>query len=212
MSDHITIAIDGPAASGKGTISKRIAAHLGLRHLDTGLLYRAVAALCVDQGVFPTDAIAAAGVAQDLSMDDLARDNLRDADIGRLASVVAAHPPVREALLQWQRGFAAAGAVLDGRDIGTVVLPNANAKLYITASLDARAERRWKELNASSPITLEAVRDEIEERDTRDARRTDAPMARAEDADLLDTTEMDIEQAVAEALRLVGKQLKAARR
>lgn len=212
MNDDIIIAIDGPAASGKGTIARKLAAHYGVRHLDTGLLYRAVSALAIEQGVFTTDGDGMARLAQDLEISDLERDDLRKPEVGRLASVVAAHPQVRAALLQWQRSFATGGAVLDGRDIGTVVLPNASAKLFVTASLDKRAERRHAELSATDGLRLSAVRDEIEERDTRDANRTDAPMTQAADAPLLDTTEMSIEQAVAEALRLVGTQLKAARR
>ncbi len=210
MTDTLTIAIDGPAASGKGTIARQIAGHFGLRHLDTGSLYRGVAAMVRDQGIFPTDGDAVARIADALTIDVLERDDLRDAGIGNLASIVAAHRQVRESLMQWQRNFAIAGAVLDGRDIGTVVLPNATAKLFVTAEIDVRAARRWRELSAQEDIAYRTVLESIEERDRRDAERSAAPMVHAEDADLLDTTEMSIEQAVAEALRLVNKQIKAA--
>lgn len=210
MNDTITIAIDGPAASGKGTIARRIAEHYDLRHLDTGSLYRGVAALVRDQGVFPTDGDAAGRIASDLTIDVLNRDDLRDAGIGNLASIIAAHPQVRAALMEWQRNFAMGGAVLDGRDIGTVILPDATGKLFITAEADVRAARRWRELTKSEDIAYRTVLDSIEERDRRDAERSSAPMTHSEDADLLDTTEMSIEQAVAEALRLVDKQIKAA--
>jgi len=145
MTDTATIAIDGPAASGKGTIARRIAEELGLRHLDTGMLYRGVAALD--------------------------RDDLRDAGIGNLASIVAAHPEVREALLGWQRNFALSGAVVDGRDIGTVVLPDATAKLFVTAEVDVRAARRWRELSKTEDIAYRTVKEQIEDRDERDAER-----------------------------------------
>jgi len=210
MTETVTIAIDGPAASGKGTIARRIAEELGLRHLDTGSLYRGVAALVRDQGVFATDGDAVGRIAGELTIDVLERDDLRDAGIGNLASMVAAHPQVRTALTDWQRNFAMGGAVLDGRDIGTVILPDASAKLFVTADADVRAARRWKELSQTEDIAYRTVLDQIEDRDARDAERAIAPMTRAEDADLLDTSEMSIEQAVAEALRLVDKQIKAA--
>ena len=209
MTDTITIAIDGPAASGKGTIARRIAEHYGLRHLDTGSLYRGVAALVRDQGVFPTDGDAVGRIAEDLTIDVLQREDLRDAGIGNLASIIAAHPQVRTALMEWQRSFAMGGAVLDGRDIGTVILPDAVGKLFVTAEIDVRAARRWRELSKSEDIGYRTVLESIEERDRRDAERSSAPMTHAEDADLLDTTEMSIEHAVAEALRLVDKQIKA---
>ena len=210
MTDTITIAIDGPAASGKGTIARRIAEHLNLRHLDTGSLYRGVAALVRDQGIFPTDGDAVGRIAGELTIDVLSRDDLRDAGIGNLASIVAAHPQVRSALLEWQRNFAMGGAVLDGRDIGTVILPDATAKLFVTADADVRAARRWRELSQTEDIAYRTVLDQIEDRDIRDAERAIAPMTHAQDAALLDTTEMSIEQAVEEALRLVDKQIKSA--
>ena len=210
MTDTITIAIDGPAASGKGTIARKIAEHFGLRHLDTGSLYRGVAALVRDQGIFPTDGEAVGRIAGELTIDVLERDDLRDAGIGNLASIVAAHPQVRTALTEWQRNFAMGGAVLDGRDIGTVILPEATAKLFVTAEIDVRAARRWRELSKDEDIAYRTVLDSIEERDRRDAERSSAPMERADGADLLDTTEMTVDQAVAEALRLTEAQIKAA--
>jgi cytidylate kinase len=210
MTDTITIAIDGPAASGKGTIARKIAEHFGLRHLDTGSLYRGVAALVRDQGIFPTDGEAVGRIAGELTIDVLERDDLRDAGIGNLASIVAAHPQVRTALMEWQRNFAMGGAVLDGRDIGTVILPDATAKLFVTAEIDVRAARRWRELSKDEDIAYRTVLESIEERDRRDAERSSAPMEQAKGAVLLDTTEMTVDQAVAEALRLTEKQIKAA--
>jgi len=207
----LTIAIDGPAASGKGTIARQIAGKYALRHLDTGLLYRAVAVLCAAETIPLADAAATGARAARLDPADLERDGLRSAAAGRGASVVAAHPPVRAALLDWQRDFATRppGAVLDGRDIGTVVLPLADAKLFVTAEPDVRAARRWRELSKDRDIAYRDVLHDIEERDARDAARTDAPMRRAEDAALLDTTDMTIDGAVEEAIRLIETQLSA---
>lgn len=207
MTDTITIAIDGPAASGKGTIARRVAEHFGLRHLDTGSLYRGVAAMVREQGVFPTDGDAVGRLAGELSIDVLERDDLRDPGIGNLASIVAAHPQVREALVEWQRNFAMGGAVLDGRDIGTVILPNASAKLFVTAEIDVRAARRWQELSQEADIAYRTVLEQIEERDRRDSERSSAPLERAEGADLLDTTDMTIKDAVEKALMLIKHQL-----
>lgn len=183
-----TIAIDGPAASGKGTIARALAQELGFAHLDTGLLYRAVGAL-------GGDPVAAA---RGLSPDDLARDDLRTAAAGQAASRVAAIPEVRAALVDFQRRFARAepGAVLDGRDIGTVICPEAELKLYVTASDSVRARRRALELDADEATILT----ELRERDARDAARDVAPMRPADDALLLDTSDMSIEQAVARAI------------
>lgn len=188
-----TIAIDGPAASGKGTISRRLAAEFGFSHLDTGLLYRAVGAL-------GGDPIAAA---RGLRPQDLQRDDLRSAAAGQAASRVAAIPEVREALVAFQRDFARAepGAVLDGRDIGTVICPQAEAKIYVTASDEVRAHRRALELGAD-PVTILA---ELRERDARDAQRAVAPMRPAPDATVLDTSALSIDQAVARAVDLVRK-------
>lgn len=200
-----TIAIDGPAASGKGTIARRIAERYGLRHLDTGLLYRAVAVLCGAEGIALEDGAASGARAARLDPADLTRGDLRSAAAGRAASIVAAHAAVRAALLDWQRDFAGVppGAVLDGRDIGTVVLPDAQAKLFVTAEPDVRAARRWRELSKDRDIAYRDVLRDIEDRDARDAARADAPMRRADDAAILDTTDMSIEAAVAEAVRLI---------
>lgn len=183
-----TIAIDGPAASGKGTIARALAQHFGFAHLDTGLLYRAV-------GAKGGDAVAAA---QTLAPADLARDDLRTAEAGQAASRVAAIPEVRAALVAFQRRFALSepGAVLDGRDIGTVICPQAPLKLYVTASDQIRARRRALELGADETVMLA----ELRERDARDSARDVAPMRPAEDALLLDTSEMTIDQAVARAI------------
>ena len=190
-----TIAIDGPAASGKGTIARALAARFGFRHLDTGLLYRAVGAL-------GGDPVAAA---RGLTAADLARDDLRSAEAGAAASRVAAIPEVRAALLDFQRDFArqGEGAVLDGRDIGTVICPEAEVKLYITASDETRAARRAAELGAD-PARILA---ELRERDARDAARDTAPLRAAADAILLDTTTLSIDEAVARAAALVAARL-----
>jgi len=183
-----TIAIDGPAASGKGTIARAIARHFGFSHLDTGLLYRAVGAL-------GGDPVAAA---RNLLPEDLRRDDLRSASAGQAASRVAAIPEVRAALVDFQRRFALTepGAVLDGRDIGTVICPAADLKLYVTASDEVRARRRALELGADEAVTLS----ELRERDARDAARDVAPMRPADDALLLDTSGMTIDEAVARAI------------
>ncbi|MDO5619940.1 MAG: (d)CMP kinase [Paracoccus sp. (in: a-proteobacteria)] len=186
-----TIAIDGPAASGKGTIARALAAHFGFHHLDTGLLYRAV-------GAKGGDPVAAA---QGLSADDLARGDLRSAAAGQAASRVAAIAEVRGALTDFQRRFAAQepGAVLDGRDIGTVICPDAAVKLYVVADDRVRAARRAAELGAD----VDRMLAELRERDARDAGRAAAPLKPAADALVLDTTAMDIDAAVAEAVRIV---------
>ncbi|NIZ10271.1 d(CMP) kinase [Pseudooceanicola sp. HF7] len=194
-----TIAIDGPAAAGKGTISKAVAAHFGYAHLDTGLLYRATGARMLD-GLDPLEA------ARALVPDDLKREGLRSADVARAASQVAALPEVRRALVDFQRAFArrAGGAVLDGRDIGTVICPEAEVKLFVTASDAVRAERRHAELTAYDPeVTLESVLADLRERDARDSARATAPLKPAEDAQLIDTTDMDIKAAVAAAIAIV---------
>ncbi|MGB0497686.1 MAG: (d)CMP kinase [Rubricella sp.] len=204
-----TVAIDGPAAAGKGTIARAVAARFGFAHLDTGLLYRAVGRRALDglgrpEDIFTDRAIA---TAHDLREDDLARDDLRTAEAGQAASVVAAIPEVRAALLDWQRAFArrAGGAVLDGRDIGTVVCPEAEVKLFVTASDKARAVRRLKELLPTHPeLTLDEMLRDLRARDARDAGRADAPMIAAADAILLDTTEMSIDDAVARAIGAVS--------
>ncbi len=195
-----TVAIDGPAASGKGTISRAVADHFGLGHLDTGLLYRAVGKRMLS-GEAPEEA-AAALTAEDL--DD--PDALRGRDVAQAASKVAAIPEVRAALVDFQRAFArrAGGAVLDGRDIGTVICPDAEAKLFVTASAEVRARRRHKELvERGAEVGFEQVLAEVHERDERDSGRSAAPMVAADDAVLLDTSAMSIEEAVAAAVAAV---------
>ena len=197
---RFTIAIDGPAAAGKGTISKAVAAHYGLAHLDTGLLYRAVGARTLDG----TEPVAAA---QALTAEDLAADNLRTPEVAQAASKVAVIAEVRSALVDFQRAFArrAGGAVLDGRDIGTVICPNADAKLFVTASADVRAERRYLELaSKGTEISRETVLADVKERDARDMERAEAPLKPAEDAVLIDTSDLPIEEAVAAAIDAIG--------
>ncbi|WP_417263296.1 (d)CMP kinase [Celeribacter sp.] len=193
------IAIDGPAAAGKGTISKAVAKHFGFAHLDTGLLYRATGAKTFE-GLTPIEA------AQSLTAKDLERDDLRSGDAGQAASRVAAVPEVRAALVDFQQAFARreGGAVLDGRDIGTVICPDAEVKLYVIASDEVRATRRHKELVAKGEdITLEAVLEDLRERDERDAARASAPLKPADDATVIDTTEMSINEAVAQVIALI---------
>jgi cytidylate kinase len=191
-----TVAIDGPAAAGKGTISRAVAAHFGFAHLDTGLLYRAV-------GAMGGDPVAAACA---LTAEDLARPDLRSAAAGQAASRVAVIPEVRAALLNFQRAFArrAGGAVLDGRDIATVICPEAEVKLFVTASSEVRAERRFKELRGAGHDTeLATVLADVRNRDARDAGRSAAPMVAAQDALVLDTSRMSVEEAVAAAVAAV---------
>lgn len=191
-----TVAIDGPAAAGKGTISKAVAAHFGFAHLDTGLLYRAV-------GAKGGDPVAAARA---LTPADLAADGLRTPEVAQAASRVAAIPEVRAALVAFQKEFARreGGAVLDGRDIGTVICPEAEVKIYVTASAEVRAERRWKELSEKGiSQAFEEVLAEVKERDARDMGRADAPLRPAEDAVMLDTSDLSIEAAVAAAVEAV---------
>jgi cytidylate kinase len=205
------IAIDGPAASGKGTLAKRIAAHYDLPHLDTGLLYRAVARALVEASLPPDDEHAAIGAAKALSLDALDPEKLRGAEMSEAASRVAAIPAVRAAILALQRGFARQpqGAVLDGRDIGTVVCPDADVKLFVTASLEERAKRRWRELVLSgAPLDYDAVLDDIRRRDARDTQRSISPLRQAADAALIDTTHLDAEGALAAALAVIGAKTK----
>lgn len=203
------IAVDGPAAAGKGTLARRIAAALGLPYLDTGLLYRATGRRVLDGGGDPTDPAVAEAAARGLVPADLERPDLRGPDADRAASAVAAIPAVRAALLDWQRAFGRAhGAVLDGRDIGTVVFPEAPVKLFITASAEARAERRWKELQGRGVAAeLAKVAAEMRDRDAQDSSRAVAPLAPAADAVTLDTTALDAEAAFAAAMRLVRARL-----
>lgn len=196
-----TIAIDGPAASGKGTIARQLAAHFGFAHLDTGLLYRAVGREML-KGTPPLDA------ALQLDLTGLDAGDLRGPDVAQAASKVAALPEVRAALIDVQRAFArrAGGAVLDGRDIGTVICPEAEAKLFVIAGPEVRAERRWRELLASGhEVTQDEVLADVLARDARDMNRADAPLKPAEDAVTLDTSRMSIEAAVAEAIAIVKR-------
>ena len=203
-----TVAIDGPAAAGKGTISKAVAKQFGFAHLDTGLLYRAVGAIVSETGREP------AVVAQNLTETDIARDDLRTSIAAQAASRVAVIPEVRAALLEFQRNFAAreGGAVLDGRDIGTAICPDADVKIFVTASAEERARRRHAELSAKGDTrTYEETLADVKSRDARDAGRDAAPMIQADDARLLDTTKMAIDAAVAEAARWINEQLQKAR-
>ncbi|HWE77491.1 MAG TPA: (d)CMP kinase [Pseudolabrys sp.] len=200
------IAIDGPAASGKGTLGKRLAAHYGLRHLDTGLLYRAVAKAVLDAGKSPEDENAALAAALTLDPARFEEAALKTPAVGEAASIVSAMPQVRAALLAFQREFAAAapGAVLDGRDIGTVICPGADAKIFVTATPEVRARRRALEFaNGGRPMDEAAVLADIKARDDRDMNRAAAPLKQAADAHLLDTTEMDISSAIRAAIDIV---------
>jgi cytidylate kinase len=199
------IAVDGPTASGKGTIAKALAAHFGLPHLDTGLLYRAVGRQVFLDGGDPDeagDALAACSFPEGLLLDP----ELRSEATGGLASRVSVHHSVRQALYERQRAFATqpGGAVLDGRDIGTVIVPDAEVKLYVTASLEARAERRWKEMQARGDTrSLEEITEDLRRRDHRDRTRAEAPLRAAEDAVVIDTSEMRIGEAIAAAIAAV---------
>ena len=207
MSRHLVIAVDGPAASGKGTIAARLAATYGLPHLDTGLLYRAVGMHLLAEGRALDDEAAAEAAAWSLVPAGLSDDErLTTGEAGEAASRVAGYPGVRAALLELQQAFAAqsGGAVLDGRDIGTVIAPDAPAKLFVTATPEVRATRRWKQLTARGiDIGFEEMLADIRRRDERDAGRGAAPMVQAADAVLLDTTDMDIEAAFDAARRIV---------
>jgi cytidylate kinase len=202
----VVIAVDGPAAAGKGTLARRLATHFGLPYLDTGLLYRAVGRRVLDAAADPADPAAAEAAARALSAEDLQRDDLRGPESDRAASAVAAIPGVRAALLEFQRAFARQrGAVLDGRDIGTVVCPDATAKLFVTASAEARGRRRWLELQARGVAAdLAVVTEQIRARDAQDAGRATAPLVAAADALRLDTTELDAEAAFQRALTLLA--------
>ena len=200
------IAIDGPAASGKGTLGKKLAAHYGLRHLDTGLIYRAVAKALVDAGERPEDAAAAVAAAKELDLANFDEATLKTYAVGEAASIVSAIPSVRAALLDFQREFAAQppGAVLDGRDIGTVICPGADVKIYVTATPEVRAKRRAAEYRAAGRDIDEAsVLADILRRDQRDSNRAAAPLQQAPDAYLLDTTHLAIDAAIRAAIDIV---------
>ena len=202
---RFTVAIDGPAAAGKGTIARAIAAEFGFAHLDTGQLYRAVGAITLQKGRGVIDAALAEKTARNLSPADLSRPDLRSAIAAQAASKVAALPDVRAALVDFQRQFAGqeGGAVLDGRDIGTVVCPQAQVKLFVTATPEIRAHRRWLELGGKESDVLA----DVQTRDKRDSERATAPLAAAPDAVMLDTSTRTIEQAVAQAVALVAARL-----
>jgi CMP/dCMP kinase len=204
------IAIDGPAASGKGTLARRIADHFGLACLDTGLLYRAVARDVLARGASLEDEAVAAAVARTIDPATLNDPSLRLPGVGEAASVVARIPAVRAALLDFQHDFARQepGAVLDGRDIGTVVCPDADVKIFVTADAPVRARRRYEELrHRGEPVTFETVLDVIQRRDARDSGRADAPMRVADDAILLDTSNLDIEAAFDAAVGLIKRKI-----
>lgn len=203
MTEPFTIAIDGPAAAGKGTISKAVAAHFGFAHLDTGLLYRAVGAKVMTG----SDAIEAA---VGLRAEDLDVDGLRTAEVAQAASKVAVIAEVRAALLDFQRAFArrAGGAVLDGRDIGTVICPQAEVKLFVTASAEVRGKRRYDELvGRGDTVTLDDVIEDVRARDARDMERVAAPLKPAEDAHVLDTSALSISDAVAQAIAAITQRV-----
>jgi CMP/dCMP kinase len=200
------IAIDGPAASGKGTLGRLIAVHYGLPHLDTGKLYRAVARDTLAAGRKAADADAAVAAAKALDPAALDDPKLMEGRLGEAASIVASHPGVREALRAYQRAFAgqASGAVIDGRDIGTVICPDADVKLFVTASAETRALRRYRELReAGHSVTEAEVLADIERRDERDKTRAISPLRKARDAYLLDTTNLDIDAAFKAAIALI---------
>lgn len=208
------VAIDGPVAAGKGTLARRIAAALDYAHMDTGMIYRAVAARLLAGGGVPEDREAAICTAHALRLEDLDRPDLRDEAVGQGASVVAAIPEVRAALLALQRRFAAEppqgrkGAVLDGRDIGTVVCPDADVKLFVTADLESRARRRHKELQERGETLIYArVLEDMRARDARDSARATAPLAPAADAITLDTSEMDADAAFEAAMAIIASRM-----
>jgi cytidylate kinase len=205
------IAVDGPAASGKGTIARALAERFALPYMDTGLLYRAAALNLLGLGGDPESEFAAAR-ACDLSQIDFGDPELKSETVGGIASRISTYPLVRDALLERQRRFAgqSGGAVLDGRDIGTVIAPEADAKLFVTASAEVRAQRRVRELlERGLPAHYDDVLTDIRARDERDTTREVSPLAQAEDADRLDTSELGIDQAIAEAIRLVEQRVAA---
>jgi cytidylate kinase len=213
------IAIDGPAASGKGTLARRLAERFGLAHLDTGKLYRAAAALVLEAGGDPADPSAATAGARRIDPAGLTDPRLNDEAVARASSIVAAIPAVREALLRLQRDFAvgppngATGAVLDGRDIGTAVCPSADVKLFVTASPETRAERRVKELRGRGMAAIyEDVLQDMKERDARDSERRVAPLAAAPDAVIIDTTGLDADQVFEQSSDLIARALATHRR
>jgi cytidylate kinase len=208
----IVIAVDGPAASGKGTIARALAEHFKLPHMDTGGLYRAVALNLWRWGGDPSSEFEAVRACEDIG-SNWQDPELRSEPVSKIASRISAYPAVREALLERQRSFAGqpGGAVLDGRDIGTVIAPDASAKLYVTASTEVRAQRRVRELlERGMPAHFEEVLCDLQDRDNRDMNRKAAPLFRAADADCLDTSDLTIEEAVAKAIQMVEARLESA--
>jgi cytidylate kinase len=208
------IAIDGPAASGKGTLGKRLAGHYGLRHLDTGLIYRAVAKALLDAGHSPGDRACAVAAAEALDPDGFDDPALKRQEIGEVASLISAIPEVRAVLLDFQRSFGQTppGAVLDGRDIGTVICPDADVKIFVTATPEVRAQRRTLEFRRAGLTVEESdILADIRRRDARDTGRTTSPLRQAADAHLLDTTRMDAEAAFGAAVAIVERARTAAR-
>lgn len=213
MDGVIVIAVDGPVAAGKGTLARELAARTGLRHLDSGMIYRAVAALVLEAGDDSGDGRACRRRAECLVVADLERPGLRDQKIGSMASRVAAHRDVREALVGFQRRFGRTppGAVIDGRDIGTVVFPDADVKFFLTADVRARAARRHRELvSMGETADFGNVLQELSERDRRDSERAWAPLRKADDAVVIDTTKLDAAAAAEKALDIVRHRLGAA--
>ncbi|MEM9233808.1 MAG: (d)CMP kinase [Pseudomonadota bacterium] len=212
----MVIAVDGPAASGKGTLSRRLCSYYGLAYLDTGTLYRGVGWLLLSQNLDPRNEAVAGEIAKGFSPAQIDGADIRTPDVSRASSIVAAQPAVREALFAFQRQFAAEppngakGAVLDGRDIGTVVCPDALVKLYISASPEERAKRRWMELQGrDNSVSLDAVLEDIKRRDARDSGREAAPMRPAVDAHFIDTTRLDADAVFARACRHIDAALQA---
>lgn len=213
---HLVIAVDGPAASGKGTLARNIAKYYGVNYLDTGRLYRAVAFKVMDMGIdsdnIPVDI--AAKIAAELQPEDINNPYLTHETVGNMASIVSAIPEVRSALFAYQRQFAdlPGGAVLDGRDIGTVICPSADCKLFITASLQARAKRRFKELREKGlDVTYEGVLADLENRDLRDSRRKVSPLIAASDAICIDTTELDVETVFNKVIDVINAKVASSR-
>lgn len=210
MDNAIVIAVDGPAAAGKGTLSRRLANLYGLKYLDTGRLYRGVAWLMLEQGLNPRDEEAACDIARAFDPEALDTAALRTGQVGKAASHVAVHPGVRQALFEFQRTFGstAPGAVLDGRDIGTVIFPDATVKLFITASVEERARRRYEELRLQdSNLTLDTVEGDLRRRDERDQSREEAPLTPATEAELIDTSKLNPEEVLGRACRFVDQAL-----